>query len=168
MQTEREHLREVVKGMSVGKATIDNTVVDLPQPMITTTDINYSDEFTVQSETDISYPHKLHEIRERWSKEKLSKIQGSEDVFRAKIEWIKNQKDNSLAEKFMYTPIIQDNVHITKNVVAILLRLQIKSGMNLINVPDTPYMSEDDAIEILKNSKKEIIDIGQEPFLVTV
>ncbi len=165
MKIEREQLRTVLKGESVGTATIDNLVVDLPQPMIATTDINYAEAITEEYETEIKYQNPLHEIRERWNIEKIAKIAGSPEAFDQKVEWMETQKDKSLADKFMYTPIIKNSVHITKNTMAFFLRLQIAGGMNLINVVDSPYMEEQQIKEILTNSKKQIADIGQEAFL---
>lgn len=165
MKIEREQLKTVLKGESVGTATIDSLVVDLPQPMIATTDINYAEAITEEYETEIKYQNQLHEIRERWSGKKLAKIAGSQEAFDEKVEWMETQKDKSLADKFMYTPIINNAVHITKNTIDLLLRLQIAGSMNMINVVDSPYMQEQQIAGILKDSVKQIKDIGQEAFL---
>lgn len=63
MKIEREKLKTTLKGESAANLKIENTIVETPTPMLTTTDINYAAGFS-DDDVELRYPHKLHEIRE--------------------------------------------------------------------------------------------------------
>lgn len=164
MKVERTSMKTVLRGESIAQIRIENTIVETPTPMITTTDVNYADELTNRYEVDLRYPHKIHEIREAWS---LKRLQGLTKYGKLgeKIEWLIQQRAKSLAKKFMYTPIFNDDVIVSKDIVLMMLKLQAESGIELINLSDSPTIPTTDALGLIKDCAKTVRDMGREPFL---
>jgi hypothetical protein len=169
MEIKREEKEKVLFGESAGEATIGGITFPIPYPILTSTDVNYSDYISNEYSIPVSMSHQLHESKEHWWPKKFKAYQDSEARRKELVSWIDVQiqkaESNSKAKVFMYTPVL-NNTPWTEKVRDFFVHVQMDSDLTVVNVPDPSLLTGQRLSEDLKKIAKEICAGGKEPFLL--
>ncbi len=173
MEIKRDNIKSKIIGESTGVLEINNEVIPLPQPALTSTDINYADIFQRKSLKTFNFPHYVHETREHWfNGEKWKKIDefvGSPKYRQKKLDWLNGQivkaRNNGKPIIFIYTPLISKNITITVNFADALVAMELKSDLTMITIP-IPDLERNEQGAWIKARCLEVKKAGRVPILL--
>lgn len=153
-------------GESLAEASFGTGTMSLPNAVVNNTDISYGEEIQDANEIEPAYPHRLHEIREIWWKEKLKEAMASDTLKLELISKINEQVDKAPdhAIASFYTPILAQDIRVTNNVRSFFSEVQLKSNTDAVNSLDMPSANMHEIEEMLKADKRTIENASKEPF----
>lgn len=160
MRVSRTEISNTLVGESLGELTISNATIPLPHPVITGTDVNYGERITERYEIEPTYPHQIHEIKERWTKDRLRRVMRSDKQTKEKISWINEQVAKTQAPVSIYVPLLPNDVVVSNAVKDFFSHLQVKSNVPIVNGLDMQRSNTADTEATLKEDKKKIEDVG--------
>lgn len=169
--------RDLIKNKLAGENTaileINGEIIPLPQIALTSTDINYGEEYQRKFLKSFNFPHMVHETRELWfNGKKLKKIDEfvlSKEAQVNKLNWLNIQiskaKNNGDPHVFIYTPVVSKKVVITTDFADLIIDVEIKSDLNFVTIP-IPLLKEDLLERWVSDKCSQIRKEGKEPLIL--
>lgn len=159
MEVNRIELEDRAFGESLAELEIGGTTISLPQPMITNTDRNYADKITqAYLSNSITFPHGIQENRWVWGKNSIDEAMHSKEKRDSLLSWLGEQKEKSQAKAFVFTPLFNNDVILSKSVIRFFRRIQIEAEVSFVNEIDNPAFTPQQTKEMLTEAAKEIED----------
>lgn len=135
------------------------------------------------SQTDVNYlvalakllPHgnfnaQVAEIKKKYSIEELLEIAQDKTgiLVQKEVSWINTQiralRSSSNTVLFVFTPMIEGGVALTRLAVDLLVDLQIQSDLKIVTVPDCMIYKGSQTLSMFRQAKKRITSKGKSAF----
>lgn len=138
-----------------------------PAPALTNTDIYYLNQVIEATLAKIAFKNRVLEIRRDLFEKNLSKVLLNPKGQKKFGEWIDQQismaRSSSLVSLSLFTPTLQ-YITVTESVISELVNLQLRTKLDVVNIPDIRYVTIETMAAIIKKVSEKIRKKGKEPF----
>ncbi len=167
MKIEIEPRTSLLLGERKCNITIGESNFETPAPAVTNTDIYYVNQIMDATLSKMAFKNKVLEIRKNLFNKTLENVLLSPKGQKKFGGWIDQQismaKSSSLVSLSLFTPTLQ-YVTVNEKVVTELVNLQLRTKLDVVNIPDIRYIAVEKMAEIIKKESERIKKKGKEPF----
>lgn len=167
MKMEIEPRTSLLLGERKCKITKGDYNFETPAPAITNTDIYYVNQIMDANLSKIVFKNRVLEIRKNLFNKTLGKVLLDPKGQKKLSGWIDQQilmaKASSLVSLTLFTPTLQ-YVTVNENIVKELVNLQLRTKLDVVNIPDIRYIVVEKMADIIKKESERIKKRGKEPF----